>query len=41
MDLAKAEFDKAKSITQTADTDLVNQLNSPQGQKPASTTGAR
>jgi hypothetical protein len=35
MDLAKAEFDKAKSITQTADTDLVNQLNSQVGKTPA------
>jgi tetratricopeptide (TPR) repeat protein len=35
MDLAKAEFDKAKSITQTVDTNLVNQLNSPAGKTPA------
>ena len=35
MDLAKAEFDKAKSITQTADTNLVNQLNSQAGKTPA------
>ena len=39
MDLAKAEFDKAKSITQTADTDLVNQLNSKGGK--TSPTGTK
>ena len=35
MDLAKAEFDKAKSITQSADSNLVNQLNSQGGKTPA------
>ena len=35
MDLAKAEFDKAKSITQTADTDLANKLKRQVGETPA------
>jgi len=35
MELAKAEFDKAKTITQTADTNLANQLNPQAGKTPA------
>jgi len=38
---AKAEFDKAKSITEAADTALVNKINPPSGKAPSSPPGGK
>jgi tetratricopeptide (TPR) repeat protein len=40
-DQAKAELDKAKSITQAADVALVKKMNSQAGQAPPSAVGAK